>query len=156
LSPARARQSESAGSLQVQYAPALAGLVRGRAVGRLRDRDPGLWTADAAVAEVIRNRLGWLDAPRWLRDQVPALQAFAGDVRAEGFTRILPLGMGGSSLAPEVLQRVAAAGPGAPTLEVLDSTDPAAIQSAEAAARLDRTFFLVSSKSGKTIETLSQ
>src|SRR5206468_2779747 len=83
------------------------------------------------------RRLARLDAPRWLREQIPELRAFAADVRAAGFTRVLLLGMGGSSLAPEVFQRVGVAGPGAPTLEVLDSTDPAAIQSAEAAARLD-------------------
>jgi glucose-6-phosphate isomerase len=156
LSHAPTRQSESAGSIDAAYRATLASLVADDAIGRLRARDPGLWTADAATAATIQSRLGWLDAPQWLRDRIPELKTFAADVRSAGFTRILLLGMGGSSLAPEVFQRVAVAGPGAPTLEVLDSTDPASIQNAEAAARLDHTFFLVASKSGATIETLSQ
>jgi glucose-6-phosphate isomerase len=156
LIPAPVRQSESPGSIGAEYRAQLTALAAGNAVARLKDRDPGLWGADAATAAAIRNRLGWLETPECLRDRIPELETFAADVRGAGFTRALLLGMGGSSLAAEVFQRVGVAGPGAPTLEVLDSTDPAAIQSAEAAARLDRTFFLVASKSGTTLETVSQ
>ena len=151
-----ARQREFPGSIEAKYQSTLAALESAGAVGRLKARDAGLWTADAATAEAIRQRLGWLEAPQWLHERIPELTTFAADIRAAGFTRVLLLGMGGSSLAPEVVQRVGVAGPGAPTLEVLDSTDPASIQSAEAGARLDHTFFLVASKSGGTIETLSQ
>jgi glucose-6-phosphate isomerase len=156
LSPADIRQTESPGSIEPEYRAALSALEADDAVGRLVARDPGLWKADAATAPLIRDRLGWLDAPQWLRDRIPELKSFAAEVRGDGYTRVLLLGMGGSSLAPEVFERVGVAGPGAPTLEVLDSTDPTAIQSAEASARLDRTFFIVASKSGGTIETLSQ
>ena len=148
--------SEFAGVLDAAYRATLDSLVRDDAVGRLFHHDASLWKADPEHQKTIGNRLGWLDSPRWLTDKGPDLASFAADVRAEGFTRVLLLGMGGSSLAPEVLAEIMKAAPGAATLEVLDSTDPAAIRNAEASHRLDRTFFLVSSKSGRTIETLSQ
>ncbi|HEX7077067.1 MAG TPA: hypothetical protein VF363_01465 [Candidatus Eisenbacteria bacterium] len=155
-SPSSVTQVERVGGLEAPYRETLRALVDDDAVARLAARGPNLWKDDPAHAAVIRARLGWLDAPEWLRGRVGELTTFASDVRGAGFTRVLLLGMGGSSLAPEVLQRCLPAGPGAPALAVLDSTDPAAVANAEAIARLSRTFFLVSSKSGRTIETLSQ
>ena len=149
-------QVETLGTFEPHFREALDELSRTRALQRLVERDPTLWKSDEAHAAVIRNRLGWLDAPQWLAGKIDELDAFSAEIRNAGFTRVLLLGMGGSSLAPEVFQIVSIAGPGAPTLDVLDSTDPATIDDIEAASRLDRTFFLVSSKSGKTIETLSQ
>ena len=131
-------------------------LVRDEAVARLFRRDAGLWSADPGASRIILNRLGWLDAPAWGRARIAELRTFADLVRGRGVTRVLLLGMGGSSLAPEVFARVLGPAPGAPTLDVLDSTVPSAVRAAGAGARLDRTFFLVSSKSGRTIETLSQ
>jgi glucose-6-phosphate isomerase len=153
---AATQQTELLGSLEGAYRETLESLRNGDAVARLFARDASLWKDDPAHAAVIRNRLGWLDEPGRLRGRIAELQAFSADVRAAGFTRVLLLGMGGSSLAPEVLKRCMTPGPGAPILDVLDATDPDAIRSAEAGARLDRTFFLVSSKSGTTLETLSQ
>ena len=153
---ARTSTSELGGEIDAAYRAALDSLVREDAVGRLFRRDATLWKKDPEHQKIILNRLGWLDSPRWLRDHIPELTAFAAEIRTEGFTRVLLLGMGGSSLAPEVLALVMRGAPGAPTLEVLDSTDPAAVRHAESSHRLDRTFFLVSSKSGRTIETLSQ
>ncbi|MEK7348036.1 MAG: hypothetical protein AABZ94_04130 [Candidatus Eisenbacteria bacterium] len=148
-------QTEQPGSLAASYRDALEWLASHNAAARIFDRDPSLWKEDAKHAAVIRNRLGWLDSPAWLQAHRDELRSFAASIRAEGFTRILLLGMGGSSLAPEVLQRSLRPGPGSPTLSVLDSTDPSALRSAEAGAKLDRTFFLVSSKSGSTVETRS-
>lgn len=150
------RQTEHTGPLEDAFHAALEELAGARAIRRLAERDPTLWGEDPARIAVAKSRLGWLDAPSWLEPRLPELRAFAGRVRDEGFTRVLVLGMGGSSLAPEVLQSVCTPGPGAPTLDVLDSTDPVAIANIEEASRLDRTFFLVSSKSGTTIETRSQ
>ncbi len=150
------RTSEFAGETDAAYRATLDSLIREDAVGRLFRRDASLWKKDPEHHKVILSRLGWLDSPRWLGSKIQELTAFASEIRSEGFTRVLLLGMGGSSLAPEVLAEIMRAAPGAPTLEVLDSTDPAAIRCAEASHRLDRTFFLVSSKSGRTIETLSQ
>ncbi len=147
---------EFAGAIEASYREVLDRLIREDAVGRLHRKDASLWKDDPAHRKVIENRLGWLDAPAWFENKVPNVTSFAAEVRGQGFTRVLLLGMGGSTLAPQVLAEVMRPAPGAPTLEVLDSTDPAAIRAAEASHRLDRTFFLVSSKSGRTIETLSQ
>ncbi|HLQ66431.1 MAG TPA: hypothetical protein VK123_04265, partial [Candidatus Limnocylindrales bacterium] len=150
------RQNESLGAMAEPYRAALDALVSSRAVARLAARDPALWKDDPAHAAIIRNRLGWLDLPAWVEARAAELAAFSAEIREAGFTRVLLLGMGGSSLAPEVIKRCMTPGPGAPTLDVLDSTDPASVRSAEAGARLDRTLFLVASKSGATLETLSQ
>jgi glucose-6-phosphate isomerase len=149
-------QREHPGPVEAPYRDALAALARSGAVERLHRRDAALWPGDDATRSAIRNRLGWLDSPVWARDRLAELDGFATSVRGRGFTRVLLLGMGGSSLAPEVFARVLGPAPGSPTLDVLDSTVPSAVRAAEAAAPLDRTFFLVSSKSGRTIETLSQ
>lgn len=150
------RQTETLGPLEGAFAEAAGELRDRRAIRRLADRDPSLWGEDPPRTRVVTDRLGWVGAPEWLAPRIDELRAFASSIRDDGFTRVLLLGMGGSSLAPEVLQSVCTPGPGAPTLDVLDSTDPAAIEHIEEASRLDRTFFLVSSKSGSTIETRSQ
>ena len=105
-------------------------LVRDEAVARLFRRDEGLWSADPGASRIILNRLGWLDAPAWGRARIAELRTFADLVRGRGVTRVLLLGMGGSSLAPEVFARVLGPAPGAPTLDVLDSTVPSAVRAA--------------------------
>ncbi len=120
----------------------------GRVVRALYAKDPSLWVSAAAV-----RWLGWLDAPRVYGARAAELAAFADEVRGAGFTRVMLLGMGGSSLAPEVFFRTFGRRPGFPGLTVLDTTDPSAILDAAAAEDLARTFFLVSSKSGTTVET---
>ena len=124
-----------------------------RYVRGLLARQPGLWSQDEAARREIAQRLGWLDLPAGMAPKVAELQAFAEQVRAAGFTRVVLLGMGGSSLAPETFAKVFGPRAGWPTLAVLDSTDPAYIAAVERAAPLDKTFFLVSSKSGTTLET---
>ncbi len=153
---APASPAESFGALQAAYRDTLDSLIRDHAVARLFSKDASLWKSEPEHRKLILSRLGWIDSPTWLQGVLPDLTRFAAEIRGEGFTHVLLLGMGGSSLAPEVFARVLPPSPGAPTLDVLDSTDPAAVRSAEAFHRLDRTFFLVSSKSGRTIETLSQ
>jgi glucose-6-phosphate isomerase len=136
----------------------LARLDREGFVKRLWARDPALWKAEAEHQRVIRNRLGWLDIIEPMRREVGALRAFADDVREAGLTHALLLGMGGSSLAPDVL-RLVFGGRGLPDraldLRVLDSTDPAAVEATARALPLDRTLLLVSTKSGTTTETLA-
>ena len=150
------RQTEHLGALEEAARDARKRLTDEDVIARIAARGTNVWKDDPAHAAIIRNRLGWLDLPDWLRTHVEELRQFSAEVRGQGFTHILLLGMGGSSLAPEVLQRCLRAGPGAPTLDVLDATDPAAVETAGAAAKLERTFFLVASKSGSTLETRSQ
>src|SRR5512141_465706 len=123
--------------------------------GRLADRDPGLWTEDPRVRAGIADRLGWLDAPAHFTSQIPALEAFGDRIRVDGFTTAVVLGMGGSSLAPEVLHRTFGTTDGYLDLRILDSTDPAAV-----AATVDdldplQTLWIVASKSGTTTEPLA-
>src|SRR5690242_20800095 len=99
------------------------------------------------------SRLGWIDAPEASRAQWPGLVDFAAAARREGLTRVLLCGMGGSSLAPAVLAQVF--GGGEVALDVLDSTDPAAVLDVERRAPPHRTLFVIASKSGTTVETLA-
>src|SRR3989441_1266785 len=111
-----------------------------------------LWSDDLGEQKRIANRLGWLDSPELMAANLPRLRRFADSVRVEGFQHAVLLGMGGSTLAPEVLRAVLGAEPGAPAFTMLDSTDPAAIRAVERSIPLTRTLFLVASKSGTTIE----
>ncbi len=128
--------------------------ARSERVGeRLRDEDATLW-APAGTPEVA-NRLGWLRIAERMLDELVEIEAFADGVRNDGMTDVVLLGMGGSSLAPEVFRRTFGAAQGFPRLHVLDSTDAATIGAVEAAVDPARTLFVVSSKSGGTIEPLS-
>lgn len=111
-------------------------------IRRLWERDASLWSTDAAVQESIRNRLGWLGS---MSDRIDEVLEFADEVR--GFDRTVVLGMGGSSLCAEVI----AATMGRRELRVLDSTHPEAVRAIDP----EGTLFVVASKSGETIETLS-
>src|SRR5262245_26358081 len=114
---------------------------------RLWNRDASLWTgADEA------KWLGWLDVVAAQQARAAELKAFAAEIKAEGFNHVLLLGMGGSSLAPEVLETVFGHADGSPQLHVLDSTDPAQVLAFEKKVDLARTLFVVSSKSGSTLE----
>jgi transaldolase/glucose-6-phosphate isomerase len=123
---------------------------------RIWHRDPNLWKpGDAAHAKVINNRLGWLDVIGAMHERLPALQALAVEVREAGWRDCVLLGMGGSSLCPEVLRLSFGSAEGQPTLHVLDTTDPLAIMRVTGALDPAKTGYIVSSKSGTTIETLS-
>lgn len=120
---------------------------------RIWRRDASLWGAPG-VPE-IENRLGWLTVADAMLEHAGELRAFAEEVRAQGFTDAILLGMGGSSLGPEVLRRSFGHLPGGLRLQVLDSTHPDAVLAVQESVELERTLFVVSSKSGGTIETLS-
>ncbi len=119
---------------------------------RLHDRDTSLWSTDPRVQAGIADRLGWLDAPHHFSLLVPSIEAFAIARRDEGFIGAIVAGMGGSSLAPDVLNRTFGSGDDWPIVRVLDSTDPEAV--ATAVDDLDPldTLFIVSTKSGTTTE----
>lgn len=128
---------------------------RGEFAARLWRKDATLWSTEAAHQRVAANRLGWLDLPAGMNGEIAALEAFVAEVRAEGFTHAVLLGMGGSSLAPEVMRRMLGVAPGFLELTVLDNTSPAAVRAVTAAHDPRHTLFLVSSKSGGTIEVAS-
>lgn len=121
---------------------------------RIWRKDAGLWKDDPKAAEIIRNALGWLTVPEVLLEHAEELQSFAGRVCSDGFESVVLLGMGGSSLCPEVLRRSFGPKQGFPTLHVLDSTDPETVRKVEGAVDLEKTLFIVASKSGSTTEPL--
>jgi len=123
------------------------------AVARLWAGDHTLWTTEPAPE--IEDRLGWLALPEAMLPEVPGLLAFADQVVADGIHQVVLLGMGGSSLAPEVFARTFGSRPGYPELLVLDSTHPGAVRAVDEQIDPAATLFLVSSKSGTTIEPLS-
>jgi len=120
---------------------------------RVREGDATLW-GPAGTPE-IADRLGWLTIAERMLAEIDTLSAFADRVREDGIHDVVLLGMGGSSLAPEVLRRAFDAQPGRPRLHVLDSTDAATVRAVGEAVEPRSTLFLVSSKSGGTIEPLS-
>jgi transaldolase/glucose-6-phosphate isomerase len=126
---------------------------RERFARRLWDKDPALW-AQTSSAE-ISDRLGWLELAERSPGQIPVWSALRDQVLARGFTSAVLLGMGGSSLAPEVFQATFGNAAGHPQLVVLDSTHPQAVLDTESRLVLERSLFIVSSKSGTTIETVS-
>ncbi len=145
----------TAGRLEHAYQKELQRLRGARAVDRIWAKDPALWQADGQHATVIRNRLGWISVLDSMRKEAGALRDFAADVERDGLRDIVLLGMGGSSFAPEVfaLTHPAVA---EKRFFVLDSTNPQSIRRVEQDIELDRTLFVVASKSGQTIETISQ
>ncbi|MGI0071973.1 MAG: bifunctional transaldolase/phosoglucose isomerase [Thermoplasmata archaeon] len=120
---------------------------------RFWKQDPSLWPQ--APPDEVPDRMGWLRLPEMMHEEIGRLTALGDEIRKEGVLHVVVLGMGGSSLAPDVFGQVFGNRPGAPSLHVLDSTHPDAV--AALAARLDlrRTIFVVSSKSGTTTEPLS-
>jgi transaldolase/glucose-6-phosphate isomerase len=116
-------------------------------VRRIWDADPSVWSG----ADEDRW-LGWLTLPMQMRPAVDEVVRFAGELKREEVSDVVLLGMGGSSLAPEVIRSILGLHEGFPNLHVLDSTDPAQILAVERRINFDRSIFLVASKSGGTLE----
>ncbi len=125
-------------------------LSAGRAAERMHAIDSSLWTDDPAGQAEIRIRLGWLGLPRTSRAILADIDSFMAHARAGGFKRVLLLGMGGSSLAPEVMSLVFA--PQGLHFGILDSTDPGQVLETAAKFPVEETLFIVASKSGGTAE----
>jgi glucose-6-phosphate isomerase len=142
-------------SLQLgEYTDALQDLLikaqEDKLISRIWRRDHTVWKPEPAE---ISNRLGWLDVAGRMKVEVAELEEFAREVKGAGITKVLLLGMGGSSLAPELFAKVF--GDTALQLEVLDSTDPLAVLDMADSHMPAQTLYVVSSKSGGTIETTS-
>ena len=151
--------SESGRNLSEITRQALDGLVSQRVSQRMKGRDHTVWRSDPRE---ISDRLGWLDAGEFLRPHLADLSDFVRQVCDEGYRNVVLLGMGGSSLGPEVLRRSFFPSGGGPSLHndnprliLLDSTVPAQVASVARSIDPVHTLFIVSSKSGGTIETLS-
>ena len=132
-----------------EVATRLAKLDAEDVVARIWDRDHTVWKSDPTE---IENRLGWLTVPEGMRQKASDLQTFGEEIKDAGFRHVVLMGMGGSSLGPEVLRCALGSAQGYPQLIVLDSTVPAVVQGVSDAIDPANTLLLVSSKSGSTIE----
>jgi glucose-6-phosphate isomerase len=141
--------------LQATVDEAVARAVGDRWASRIWSNDTSLWTDDPEVAETIRHRLGWLHAPTFFEDEVAELTAFGEGIERAGYTDVLVCGMGGSSLAPEVLAAVFPDSEKGLQVHVLDSTDPAAVAAYDESLDAGRTLRIIATKSGTTTETLA-
>jgi len=120
-------------------------------LAKLWKHDPEPWSSDPAHTDIIKNALGWLDFPKTVHGNAADLAAFANEMR-KIYTHAVVLGMGGSSLAPDVLRETFGHVTGYPQLHVLDSSDPVQVARLEASLDLAHTLFVVASKSGTTTE----
>ncbi|MCX7018057.1 MAG: bifunctional transaldolase/phosoglucose isomerase [bacterium] len=120
---------------------------------RLWCKDESIWTDDPQLFPLIADRLGWLDVPAVMLEKAADIKCFASAIKKRGFKHVVLLGMGGSSLCPEVCAKTFGSAKGYPELLVLDNTSPSAISRIESKIDLKRTLFLPASKSGTTVET---
>ncbi len=130
----------------------LASLAGDRIISRIWKKDWTVWREDP---KEIRSRLGWLTSPRSMQKELAGINGYVRDVRKKRFTKALLLGMGGSSLAPLMLSEILQTRAGYLDLDVLDLTDPAVVLAWQKKLNPAKTLFIVSSKSGTTVETAS-
>ena len=144
------------GPLEERVAAAVKGLRDHKIMRRIWVHDHTVWRPEP---EEISNRLGWLHLPEVMPERLGALGRFVDRVREDGLTHALLLGMGGSSLAPEGFQAMFGGPAGGANrfleLAIIDSTDPDMIRAQGARVGMERTLFIVATKSGGTVETLS-
>jgi transaldolase / glucose-6-phosphate isomerase len=146
------RQSLSLGSYEGAIRKGITRLEAKNFCTLLWRKDPGLWKKDFKSHEIIRNALGWLHVAEKMEENLNDLSSFVSEVKAGGLRHVVHMGMGGSSLAPLVLQRTFLQAKDGLPLTVLDSTHPATILQVEKAVPLKETLFIAASKSGTTAE----
>ncbi len=147
------RQWHMLGPLQPSVDEQVAKLQKADAPRRLWAKDSTLWTADPAKRDEIRDRLGWLTVAEKMLEHESEFRELAKQGRK--YSDVVLLGMGGSSLCPDVLRNTFGPVKGHPRLHVLDTTDPATILQVRGRIKIQSTLFIVASKSGETTETLS-
>ncbi|MEX0830583.1 MAG: bifunctional transaldolase/phosoglucose isomerase, partial [Nitrospirales bacterium] len=148
------RVTYSLGAMQGQVDETLEEIQTRNLVRRIWAKDPTVWHQDPEAQKIIRHALGWLTISQEQLPHIARLQAVAKDIKEAGFKHVLLLGMGGSSLCPEVLRMTYGVIDGYPELHVLDSTVPSQVRSFEQHVDLSKTLCIVASKSGSTTEPL--
>lgn len=146
------RHTSELGQYSAQVQTALDAMIKEEAAKKVWAKDAAFWSTNADAQKIIANALGWLTVPKLMSERIAEISAFANEIKAEGFTHVVVLGMGGSSLCPEVFSRTFGKRQGWPELHVVDSTVPATIRRIEKSLDLKKTLFIVSSKSGSTTE----
>ena len=138
------------GKSVTEVAVVLDDLKQSDVIGRIWQKDYTVWKPEPTD---IVNRLGWLTVTDVMAEHLEDIKCFSREIREAGFQHVVLLGMGGSSLGPEVLNHVFGAEVGYPELFVLDSTIPSTVKSVVDSIDPSVTIFIVSSKSGSTLES---
>jgi len=146
------RHTGHLGKYEAAFKDGLKKLDSDSAVSRIWKKDAALWKQEPEHQKIIKNALGWLTVVELVLEHANDLTAFANEIKQAGYKHVVVLGMGGSSLCPEVLRRTFGKVEGYPELLVLDSTVPAAIRDLEKKIDVAKTLFIVASKSGTTTE----
>ncbi|RME27315.1 MAG: transaldolase, partial [Candidatus Zixiibacteriota bacterium] len=128
---------------------------RAELVRQILSRKAGVYTKNAALKKLIANRLGWVDVATWSKRHLRGIESFGQQAIRDGIREVVLMGMGGSSLCPDLFRRVHKKHPRLTGFHVIDSTDPAAIRGLTRRLNLKKTLFIVASKSGGTTETRS-
>lgn len=151
------RQKLSGGKAQTKIEARIASLDEEDFIARMWRKDPTLWTSDKNAQEQIRNALGWLHVAEKMEGHLPTLNDFAKELSEAGYSNVVHMGMGGSSLAPMVLAQafvnLYSKSEDALKVSILDTTDPATILQFKESLPLEKTLFIAASKSGTTAET---
>jgi transaldolase / glucose-6-phosphate isomerase len=149
----RIQAASQLGPHQYPIARRVARLAGDDAPRRLHAKDPSLWTMDPVGQNEIESRLGWLNSISTFSPLVQELNIFVDEIRAAGFKRVLLIGMGGSSLAPEVMASIfTGVIQNGLIFSIIDSTDPIQVADVSASFPINETLYIVSSKSGGTAE----
>jgi transaldolase/glucose-6-phosphate isomerase len=149
------RQDVAMAAYEYDIREVLAQLEKDKVIRRIWDKDPSVWKDETAHQQVISTRLGWLDVVNEEDTFYEPVYALQREVKERGYSHAVLLGMGGSSLAAEVMRQTFGVVSGYPDLAVLDTTDPQALSLAAENVDLDNTLFIVSTKSGTTTETIA-
>jgi transaldolase/glucose-6-phosphate isomerase len=156
LSGINDRLNFSSGKYADSVSSAIKESDKGEVVRRIWRKDATLWKQEEDAGKIIKNSLGWLTVADRMIGVEDELLAFAESIRGEGgFKHVMVCGMGGSSLAPEVLRQTFGSREGYPELLVLDSTDPDTLADFDRRIDVSRCLFIIASKSGTTTEPLS-
>ncbi len=148
-------RSASLGDLQSQVDSSLEKFDQNRIPERIWNCEPEIWTKDESGQKEISQRLGWLGIVETMKNETAKLRDFALDIREGGFKTAVLVGMGGSSLAPEVFAKTFGVADGFIDVKVADTTVPRSVLELERSIDLEKTLFIISSKSGGTIEVMS-
>lgn len=143
------------GAVGRQYAKLIATGSRQRMLPGVMSRQPSAISKKTELQELITDRLGWVDIATQMQSHVNLIESFGNAAMADGLDQVVVIGMGGSSLCPEVFKLIFGRRTGIKSIDILDSTDPTAVNTVADRLELRRSLFIVASKSGGTVETRS-
>jgi len=147
--------SITSGRLCQAYERAVRKGIKDRVAPRIMARDASVFSDQRTLKKLLANRLGWVDSVALMKRKAASIEAFGRDILKDGFKHVVLMGMGGSSLCPDLFRLMGRPAKGLKSFDVLDSTDPSAVMALTRKIDPKKTLFIVASKSGGTVETRS-